>query len=81
MINDFKCSYHPDHTELRHIYSNSHSSIEWLSEENPNFSDDIWSLGTILYTLMAREKPYPDKKFINIFEWDDSKLKRAILAE
>ena len=35
-----------------------YASIEQLNEEEAQPSFDIWSLGIILYTLMAKKEPY-----------------------
>ena len=35
-----------------------YASLEQLNEEDARPSFDIWSLGIILYTLMAKKEPY-----------------------
>jgi serine/threonine protein kinase len=35
-----------------------YASIEQLNEEDARPSFDIWALGIILYTLMAKKEPY-----------------------
>jgi serine/threonine protein kinase len=35
-----------------------YASIEQLNEEDAHTSFDIWSLGIILYTLMAKIEPF-----------------------
>ena len=35
-----------------------YASIEQLNEEEAHPSFDIWSLGIILYTLMAKKEPF-----------------------
>ena len=47
-----------------------YASLEQLNEEFARPSFDIWSLGIILYTLMARKEPYT--------QFSIEKLKKAI---
>jgi serine/threonine protein kinase len=35
-----------------------YSSIEQINEEDAHSAFDIWALGIILYTLMAKKEPF-----------------------
>jgi serine/threonine protein kinase len=40
-------------------YTPFYASIEQLNDDKAHFSFDIWSLGIILYVLMAKKVPFP----------------------
>ena len=41
-----------------------YASIEQQEEKDAHPSFDIWSLGIILYTLMARKEPYTQQNVV-----------------
>ena len=45
-------------TTVKNKMSPFYASLEQLNEEDARPSFDIWSLGIILYTLMAKKEPY-----------------------
>ena len=61
LITDFGTSFKPESgskTTVKEMMSALYVSIEQLAtlEARPSF--DIWSLGIILYVLMAKKEPY-----------------------
>ena len=61
MIADFGISFKPESgsvTTVKESKSPYYASIEQLDEEEADPAFDIWSIGIIGYTLMAKKEPY-----------------------
>ena len=61
IITDFGTSFKPESgsmTTVKEMMSALYVSIEQLSTSDAHPSFDIWSLGIILYVLMAKKEPY-----------------------
>ena len=61
MIADFGISFKPESgsvTTVKDSKSPYYASIEQLDEEEAHPAFDIWSIGIIGYTLMAKKEPY-----------------------
>jgi serine/threonine protein kinase len=61
VITDFGTSFKPDSeslTTMKDTMSAFYASIEQLELEDPHSCFDIWSLGIIIYKLMAKKEPF-----------------------
>ena len=61
LITDFGTSQKANTQFLTTVkkYTPFYASIEQLNDDNAHPSFDIWSLGIILYVLMAKKVPFP----------------------
>lgn len=64
LITDFGISSKARTKFLTTIKQNTalYASLEQINEENAHSAFDIWALGIILYTLMAKKEPFPQKE-------------------
>ena len=61
LITDFGSSFQPNSqalTTVKELYSIFYASIERINKDEAHPSQDIWSIGIILHTLMAKKVPY-----------------------
>jgi serine/threonine protein kinase len=62
VISDFGTSFRPDSDSLKTMKDEMprlYASIEQLELEDAHSSFDIWSLGIMVYKLMAKKEPFP----------------------